>query len=400
MTSYEKGLEKNIVKYSWFKIFTKRLYLPIIAIQLVNVGKVSLEQLAIIASVTSIVTILLQIPTGYIADKWGNKVAILIGSVITTISPLFYIFMPNFVGGMAASVLFFGGYTFSSGAIEAFMHDTLSALNRAGDYSKVMGRAQSYGLFGNVILIAIVPATYAINTNLPFIIGFISLAIMTWLASIFTYPKSVIQSQPKSRSAAIKGIINSRNIVLFIFAGFLGAVANKAPEYRELLYQNLGIATSLFGVLVAIGSLAGVLMGLYIHRLDRLNPSTFYLFDVTFISSCLIISGVFSNQIFAVIGFVLFSAYGRVRMIVFQSKMLSNLQHVYKATLLSTLSMFTAVIEIGVAFSIVGIINMTNYSLGYALFGCLTLLVGLILWLVILIEGKTDGFKKIKRNAV
>ena len=306
--------------------------------------------------------------------------------------------MPNFYGGMAASVLFFGGYTFQSGALEAFMHDTLTVLKREKDYSKVMGRAQSYGLLGNVVLIALVPATYAIDTNLPFIIGFISLVIMTWLSIIFTYPKTSAIERPKSRREAIKSILNMRNVILFVFAGFLGAISNKAPDYRELLYQDVGIATSLFGILVAVGSLLGAVAGLYVHRLDKLKPSSFYLFDAILISSCLIISGAFSSPIFAVIGFVLFSAYGRVRMIVFQSKLLSNLQHVYKATLLLTLSVFTAVIEIFVIFMLAKAIGLTNYSSGYAWFGLLALVISLILWSVILIEAKTNGFRKKSAN--
>lgn len=74
MSAYELGLKRNIVKYSWYKIFTKRLYLPLIAIQLVNVGKVSLEEIALIASITSIVSFILQMPGGYLADKWGKKI--------------------------------------------------------------------------------------------------------------------------------------------------------------------------------------------------------------------------------------------------------------------------------------------------------------------------------------
>ena len=174
------------------------MYLPLIAIQLVSVGKVTVQQLAIIAIAASVIQAVLQLPTGYIADKWGNKIAIVLGCAITAVSPLFYIFMPNFVGGMLAAILFFGGYSFQSGAIEAFMHDTLVALGKEQEYSKVMGRAQSYGLIGNVVLISLIPATYSINHNLPFAIGFVSLLIMLWLAVSFTYPKNSSETKNKN----------------------------------------------------------------------------------------------------------------------------------------------------------------------------------------------------------
>lgn len=38
-----KQLEGNILKYSWIRIFNKRVYLPLITIQLAQVGRVSLD---------------------------------------------------------------------------------------------------------------------------------------------------------------------------------------------------------------------------------------------------------------------------------------------------------------------------------------------------------------------
>ena len=134
---YKQKLERNIKMYSWFKVFTKRVYLPLITIQLAKEGGVTVPQLALIASTVAVMQLVLQIPTGYLADKFGNKIAIVLGAAITAISPLFYIFSPNFTGGLLAAILFSGGYAFQSGAIEAFMHDTLLALGREEVYSRV-----------------------------------------------------------------------------------------------------------------------------------------------------------------------------------------------------------------------------------------------------------------------
>lgn len=155
--------------------------------------------------------------------------------------------MPNFISGLLASPLFFGGYSFQAGAIEAFMHDTLVALKREKDYSKVMGRAQSYGLIGNVVLISLVPATYTIHHNLPFVLGFISLLVMLRLATSFAYPVDESDRLAKNPFKAFASIVSWQNIALFVFAGFTASVANKGGEYRELLFQDIGVAVALFG---------------------------------------------------------------------------------------------------------------------------------------------------------
>lgn len=378
----QKKLERNIALYAWFKVLTKRVFLPLIAVQLVNIGKVSVSDLAVIATVSVIVQIVLQVPTGYIADKWGNRSAILIGSFLMMLSPLFYIFMPNFTGGLLAAVFNFGGYTFLSGAIEAFIHDTLLALAREHDYSKVMGRAQSYGLVGNIVLIAVVPATYAISHNLPFVLGFIAQLIMFVIALNFTFPKVKHEALNKNPFDALKKIVNVQNVALFIFAGVMAGVMDQGPQYRELLFQDLGIPVEYFGVLLALGSILGAVMGWYVHLFDKVSQNKFYLLDLLFISGSLGLIGISRNQILVVLGFALFAAYSRVRLIIVQAKLLNNLKHVYKATLLSALSLFTCFGDILAVTVLANNISTFKYTNGYLYFSFEVLGFGLLLWLI------------------
>lgn len=382
-----RRLEKNIVKYSWYKIFTKRVYLPLITIQLVNVGKVTLEELALIVIISSLVQAALQMPAGYIADKIGNRKSIILGATIAVGSPLLYAFMPNFWGGLIASILFFGGYAFQSGAIEAFMHDTLIALDKEKQYAKVMGRAQTYGLLGNIILVALVPLTYALHHALPFVIGFFSLLAMLWLTTSFEHPKTeVTEVAPKNPFQAMRSIVTAENILLFIFSGFLAGVANRGTEFRELLFQHVGIAVTLFGFILAIGSLAGAAMGWFVHVLDRLKPLTFYLFDLIVMAGCLVLMGITANPIVIVAAFVLFAAYTRVRMIIFQAKMLHEIKHAYKATLMSALNLFTLLGDLIAIALLTKFVTGEGYLLGYTLFGAAIFGIGIVLWLLMALE--------------
>lgn len=397
MSAYELGLKRNIVKYSWYKIFTKRLYLPLIAIQLVNVGKVSLEEIAFIAAITSIVSFILQMPGGYLADKWGNKNAVIFGSAIAVFSPLFYIFMPNFWGGLFASLLFFGGYAFQGGAIEAFIHDTLKALGREKEYSKVLGRAQTYGLLGNVILMALVPATYAINTNLPFILGTISLLIMTLLVASFKVPRKESDAPaPKNPFNAVRSIVNPQNVILFLFAGAMSAAVIQGTEFKELLFQDIGVPVAWFGFILSIGSLVGALLGWYIHILDRLKPLSFYFLDLVIIASGFIAAGITRNEWVVIAAFILLAAYSRVRQIIFQAKLLENLQHAYKATLISALNLFTTIAQVGAITLLTFYVTNTNLSEGHLLFGASVFAIGLMFMFIMLVEARRGAIRNAK----
>ena len=400
MSEDEKILRRNIKIYSWYKIFTKRIYLPLVTIQLASVGKVSLSEMALMVIISSIIQAILQVPAGYIADKIGNRQAILMGATIAAPSPLFYAFMPNFWGGLIASVLFFAGYAFQSGAAEAFMHDTLKATGKENDYTKVLGRAQTYGLVGNTLLIILVPLTYKIHHSLPFLLGFISLCSLVLLASRLTYPPKVVEehaSRKKNPIEAMKRVITLQNVALFLFAGFLTGMSNKGSEFRELLFQDLGVAVAWFGVIAAAGNILGAVMGWYIHFFDRFRPLTFYMVDLLILAGCVILMGLTPWAWPAIAAVMIYNGYGRVRLIVLQSKMLTGLQHTYKATLLSALSMFTLLGDIAAITLVTHFVNQKGYVSGHLWFGLAALGIGFALWVVVWLESLRRRERKAAR---
>ncbi len=381
---YQKQLERNIVKFSWYKIFTKRVYLPVIAVFLIEKGMVSVEEIALIAGVTIVAQLLLQMPGGYFADAFGNAKAMKYSSLFITVSPLMYIFMPNFWGGLLASVLFFGGYAFQQGSGEAFMHDTLTALGREKEYAKVMGRAQSYGLVGSLILTAVIPATYAVNVDLPFILGFLSLVAMTVIIYSFEFPK--LSTDERSHEAknpikAVRSIVTASNIALFVFAGFMTAVSMMGTEYQGPALKDVGVSVFWLGIVTSAGSLVGALLGLMTDALNKLKPHVFYLIDVLVVGLCMMFAGLTREPVVMALSFILFVGYGRIRLIVIQSKMLEDMKHHYKATLLSALGWFTQFAQLAVVAVLGWAIGQHGYNNGYVLFGIFTLFVGFMLWL-------------------
>lgn len=130
-------------------------------------------------------------------------------------------------------------------------------------------------------------------------------------------------------------------------------------------------------------------MGLYIHLLDDWKPLTFYFSDLAFLSLCLIMIGISRNQALVVTGFTVFFGYARVRPIIFQAKLLHNITHTYKATLLSALNLFTIIGEVGAIALLAWFIGSNNYYIGYLLFGVTIFGIGSLLWFGIYLELKS-----------
>ena len=99
--------------------------------------------------------VLFEVPTGVVADTRGRRFSFLLGAATLLLSTLLYLYMwethAPFAGWALASVLLGLGFTFFSGATEAWLVDALAATGFTGNLESVFGRAMSVGGFAMLI---------------------------------------------------------------------------------------------------------------------------------------------------------------------------------------------------------------------------------------------------------
>lgn len=90
--------------------------------------------------------VLFEVPTGVVADTRGRRFSFLLGTVVLLASTLLYWWMwqarAPFLGWVLASVLIGLGFTFFSGATEAWLVDALADAGHTGELDVVFGRGQ------------------------------------------------------------------------------------------------------------------------------------------------------------------------------------------------------------------------------------------------------------------
>ena len=90
--------------------------------------------------------VLFEIPTGVVADTRGRRFSFLLGTATLMASTLLYFAMwqvrAPLAGWMLASVLIGVGFTFFSGATEAWLVDALAAAGQTDGLEAIFGRAQ------------------------------------------------------------------------------------------------------------------------------------------------------------------------------------------------------------------------------------------------------------------
>src|SRR3954453_8728305 len=90
--------------------------------------------------------VLFEVPTGIVADTIGRRASYLAGTVTLTASTLLYVMLwqvgAPFWEWALVSILIGLGFTFFSGAVEAWLVDALSTTGFTGELESVFGRGQ------------------------------------------------------------------------------------------------------------------------------------------------------------------------------------------------------------------------------------------------------------------
>lgn len=349
MNSSVSQLTHNVRVYGWIRMFMMRVYLPLVAIYLVEVGHLSLAQLGILGSIAAITSLVLNVPTGYLADKWTRKAAIMTGATALALGSLIYALFPSFKGAIVATFAEAMGYAIISGAGEAMMHDTLLAMGRADHYVQTVGRAQAFGLTGNIVLVGLVPLTYGVNKHLPFLLGTLASVCFLCVASTLIEPprpKHATQASTHSHTIlrVLRVFVSRRTILVFIALGLLSSMYKTYPPYVNLALKDLGLSPNLLGFLFAAASVVGAINGRLAHHFKRLTFLQYSLFDVAIGASFLLAVGITRNMVVAIVAFIINMGFWRIRSIMYQDQLLRRFGgHHHKATLISTMGFFESI---------------------------------------------------------
>jgi MFS family permease len=112
---------------------------------LLDAGLTNLEAFAANAFFTAGM-VLFEVPTGIVADTVGRRASYLLGTVTLAVSTLLYVLLWQMEGAFwmwaIVSALLGLGFTFFSGAVEAWLVDALAATGYTGSLEAVFGRGQ------------------------------------------------------------------------------------------------------------------------------------------------------------------------------------------------------------------------------------------------------------------
>ncbi len=105
----------------------------------------TLEDISILKTVYSLVPVILDIPTSYLADSWGRKNCLFMGTLMTFLGFVIYSLTGSFWFFMLAEVSLGVGQSMLSGADSALLYDSLVEEDREDEYLHYEGRVTMVG---------------------------------------------------------------------------------------------------------------------------------------------------------------------------------------------------------------------------------------------------------------
>ena len=231
--------------------------------------------------------VLFEIPTGVVADTRGRRFSYLLGSATLLFSTLLYLVMwqvhAPLWGWALASILLGLGFTFFSGATEAWLVDALKATGFTGHLEGVFGRAQTVG--GAAMLVGTVSGgvvAQATNLGVPYLIRAAMLGVTLLVAFRFMRDLGFAPARDVSPTTAVRTVIRGavdggfrnrpvRWLMLsapFTFGAGIYVFYASQPFLLELYGDTTAYGVA--GLAAAIVAGAQILGGLLVSRIRRL----------------------------------------------------------------------------------------------------------------------------------
>lgn len=222
-------------------------------------------------------TMIFEIPTGVVADTVGRRISFLLSLAVLAVTTLLYVGLAQVGGGLVAfamvSVLIGLGFTFYSGAMEAWLVDGLRFHGYDGELDNIFGRGQMVS--GAAMLLGTVGGGLLgqIDLSIPFLVRSGLLLILLVLAFVGMHdlgfePRRVTARELPAEAAKIgrAGVRfgwRQRSLRLMMLASavqmgvFAWAWYAWQPYFLELLGQDLVWVAGVVAALLAISMMLG-----------------------------------------------------------------------------------------------------------------------------------------------
>jgi DHA3 family tetracycline resistance protein-like MFS transporter len=354
--------------YSAIRFASALLFSVIVTVNLVyqaTVVGLNPLQLVLVGTLLETVSFLFEVPTGIIADVYSRKLSVMIGLLLIglgfTVEGLF----PFFGAVLIAQVIWGIGFTFVSGAREAWIADEISE-EKAG---KVYSKGSQMSLIGSLIGIGISMFLANINIRLPIILGGIlyscqSIYLLFFMPEENFHPTPITRRETfgamkKTLVSGLKLIKVSPVLLTIVITGMIFGMFSEGFDrlWTPFMIDNFVFPTIWnlkpviwFGILAMVANVLAIVAIRFAEKRTDTNNHKSTVTTLLVVNGILalvvIVFGLTKNFMMAAIAYWLVSMFREVRNPIYDAWMNQNVESKVRATVFSMCSQANAVGQI------------------------------------------------------
>lgn len=270
---FEK-LKNNIPKLYAFTFFQMFLVIMPVIIPFFQSKGLNLQQIFTLQGIFGGTLIVFDAPAGYIADVFGRKITMIIGSVFSAVGFQFLWFGQGYYQFAIYEVIIGIGLSLQSGCDVAILYNTLEKLRLHGSGAGYLGRRLTYQTIGEGMASLLGGFLAGLSLTLPAI----AMAITGWIPVFVAASLYEAEGQKLSRTSHVQNLLSigkavfghskllTYAIMAFIFYGFATFVAVWS---LQPYWQSRGLNYHLFGYLWAANNFIVAFVARYAYLVER-----------------------------------------------------------------------------------------------------------------------------------
>ena len=249
MANFSKNIPQlYLIKISkWFN-----MVMPIVVLFYQNNG-MGMHDIFILKAIYSVAIVVMEIPSGWMADIWGRKKTLILGAILGSAGFLAYSFSYGFWAFVIAEIILGIGHSFVSGADSAMLFDSLKADNKTVEYTKQEGRITSIGNFAEAIAGVLGGFLAAISLRTPFYFQFFVAAMAIPAALTLIEPKvhtiEHVRSIKKLLQNIKKTLVVNQNLRISILLSAVTGTATLTFAWLvQPFFKAIDLPIEMFGI--------------------------------------------------------------------------------------------------------------------------------------------------------
>jgi MFS family permease len=249
--------------YAYRLSVSNGFYLPVSILYLQRVRGFGLGDIGLVLGAFSILSMLAEIPTGYIGDRFGRRGTLAVGNALSVAFMVGYVLVASPLGYLAIHAVWACAWAFRSGTADAWLYELLAVDGEAEEFTRVRSRAMTVELGFEALSAAAAGALVVfVGWGLPFLanaaVAALGLPVLLSAPSVDEYddetPEEAVEDDFSVREAigalrvqAARPELRWIVVYLALFFGLYSAVRT----FEQPALDAVGVPVAALGLLYA-----------------------------------------------------------------------------------------------------------------------------------------------------